>query len=300
MKDKYIGVYDSGIGGLSIVNSIIQDNPDINIKYIADTKLFPLGDKSAEVILNRMKCVTEYLFDNGCDLVILACNTATVNSIRVLQENLIKSENFKHKNVLGMSALITEDVRDYIKEGNICSVNSKTLINIILLGTKATINSGLYQDELIKLSPNISVLPVACYGLADAIERQKSVYDEEVRKVFTANIEKLSKESGDLTINAIVFACTHYGFAKDNIVNIIRSRFKKNKNNKIQIIDPATNAGLKTKLYLSKQPQYLPQYSNKLEFIQTENKVESIANISKYLLNAKKSNYNITISTIDI
>ena len=102
-----IGFYDSGIGGLTILKEVLKINPEISFAYLADFEILPLGSKSIDFIQNRIKKVCSYLFSNGCDLVVLACNTASVNSIRHVQQVWLK-ENFKEKQVLSITKPLYE------------------------------------------------------------------------------------------------------------------------------------------------------------------------------------------------
>src|SRR4030043_492942 len=111
MKIFSLGVYDTGLGGLVILKEIIKIFPDISIKYLADTKVLPLGIKPKLKIQKRMEEVIDYFFENECSLVILACNTASVTSIRKIQQEYIK-EKYPGKNVLGISIPLLERFKE--------------------------------------------------------------------------------------------------------------------------------------------------------------------------------------------
>jgi len=102
MINGALGLYDSGIGGKTILKEMRKLFPNIEIHYLADTKHFPLGDKAPGEIKEAVKKGVSFLFDKGCVLVILACNTASVNTIRYLQQSWIK-KNYLGKKVLGVS-----------------------------------------------------------------------------------------------------------------------------------------------------------------------------------------------------
>jgi glutamate racemase len=155
-----IGFYDSGIGGLTILQQVLKLDPDFPFIYIADTEIMPLGDKTMDFIQNRVKLACSTLFSQGCEIVVLACNTASVVSIRHIQQVWLP-KHFPNKQVLSVAKPLTELVEEKF-------VNLKSSKGL-LLSTHATHSSGFYQYEFIK-SGFLNIQSVACTGLADAIE----------------------------------------------------------------------------------------------------------------------------------
>jgi glutamate racemase len=228
-----IGFYDSGCGGLVILREFLKKCPDVEFQYFADLAYLPLGSKKTHEIQDRVKQVCEFLFKKGCDLIVLACNTASVSSIRHLQQVWLP-ENHPEKQILSITKpifeLMTRDFTDF---------KSK---NGIILCTPATHVTGFYQYEFQKLGfKKLESAP--CPDLAKAIENSD-------KKVIQAEINKISTNLKTDTLDSyrfIVLACTHYSLAKKDIQKIYT---------KATIIDPATEIAEKLKDYLTKHPKF--------------------------------------------
>jgi glutamate racemase len=227
-----LGFYDSGIGGFSILNEFIKIAPEVKFNYLADTQIMPLGEKSQDFIQSRVKKAVSFLFDQGSSLVLLACNTAAVNSIREIQQNWLKShQKFKDKQVLSLTKPLIEELE------NLDLKNQKGL----LIATKKTIQSGFYQQELFKIN-YLKTDFLACANLATAIENQ----DKNVQKILQT---ELSFDAKILEREFIILACTHYPLIKKEIKKVF-------KNQKIKIIDPSKVVAQKLKIYIQKHPEY--------------------------------------------
>lgn len=210
MKDS-IAFYDSGIGGLTILQEVLELQTNWNLRYLADTAYMPLGQKSFIEIQERLKVVCDYLFRTGSNLVILACNTATVVAIRELQmrwlpEYLKVNQSWigtRQINILGISKPLTENlVSDYWQYRD-----SPGLI----LATEATYRAGFYQAELLKYGFR-GLQTVVCTNLATVIERQNQ---PEIMSVLKTVFEHIEVADSKL----IILACTHYPI----ITNIIKT-----------------------------------------------------------------------------
>lgn len=198
-----LGIYDSGVGGISILKAIRQAHPELAITYLADQQIMPLGEKSREYIRERVQKATQYLFDNDCPLVILACNTASVVSIRYLQETWIKANHLGKHNLLGINKPLIE-------------VMSETYENLkpkhgMLISTSATYDSGYYQNEL-EEHGFYHVKAVSSSDLASAIEAGDR---ERVDAAVARAISKLTVTPEE--IEFVILACTHYPFALPQI-----------------------------------------------------------------------------------
>ena len=230
-----LGIYDSGIGGLTILKEILKISPSLNITYLADNANLPLGEKSLDEIQSIVQNGVEKLFDLGCNLVILACNTATVNTIRYLQQVwLPKSKWAKTHQVLGIGQPLLEILENrklelVFKQG-------------IMMATPATYKSGFYQSEV--KQRGYSHLPVlSCLGLANAIETFNDLeIHNNLENLFTQSKLELSQ------IKFVVLACTHYIWAKHQIKNVLGEN--------IEIIDSGLETALKLQKYLLKHSKY--------------------------------------------
>ena len=243
-----LGLYDSGIGGLLVLDQIKKQNPSLGITYLADNEHLPLGEKTLDEIQKIVQKGVEKLFGLGCNLVILACNTATVNTIRYLQQVwLPESKWAKNHKILGIGQPLLEilESRKY----------DLTKQNGIILATPATYKSGFYQSEVKQRGYN-QLFTLPCSGLADVIE----TFDSEKISNTLQNLFKKSKIKIE-TIDYVVLACTHYAWTTEEILK----SFPK----KIEIIDSNQEIASKLVLYLQNHPEYQSQNSD-LKFYLTK------------------------------
>jgi len=190
-----IGVFDSGYGGLTVFKSIIKELPDYNYIYLGDNARAPYGDHSFEIVYQyTLQCV-EWLFAQGCPLVILACNTASAKALRSIQQQVLPFKYPDHR-VLGVIRPTAEVIGSYTK--------SKT---IGVMGTRGTVNSESYPIEIKKFFPDVKVVQQSCPMLVPLIENNEhltSGADHFVKKY----LDELFLQAPDL--DCILLACTHY------------------------------------------------------------------------------------------
>ena len=196
MKDQQsIGVFDSGYGGLTVFKSIASKLPQYNYIYFGDNARAPYGDHSFETIYQyTLECV-EWLFAQGCKLVILACNTASAKALRSIQQNVLPHKYPDHR-VLGVIRPTAEIVGDY--------THTKS---IGIMGTRGTVNSESYLIEINKFFPEIKVAQQSCPMWVPLIENDEHRHpgaDYFVKKYLGQLLKKNSE------IDCIVLACTHY------------------------------------------------------------------------------------------
>lgn len=196
-----IGIYDSGIGGMAIMKEALKLEPDLGYIYFLDKDFLPLGDKSPEEIKKRVVIVCKKLFDMGCDLVVLACNTASVNSIRYIQQEYLP-KFYPHKKVLG----VTKPLMEYMEEEFSYLQNKRGLF----LATKATCESGFYQKEF-KLKGFNYIDEISMIGLAESIEYRD---ESKIRDILYK--KSINYQNYDYS----VLACTHYTYIKNDIKKI--------------------------------------------------------------------------------
>lgn len=195
MVKHSIGVFDSGYGGLTVFKSIAEQLPAYDYIYLGDNVRAPYGDHSFETVYRyTLECVT-WLFEQGCPLVILACNTASAKALRSIQQKVLPKKYPNHR-VLGVIRPTAEVIQDYTQTNQVG-----------VLGTRGTINSESYQIEINKLFPDIQVHQQSCPMWVPLIENNEHVGDGAdyfVKEYVDALLEK----SGD--IDCILLACTHY------------------------------------------------------------------------------------------
>jgi glutamate racemase len=190
-----IGVFDSGYGGLTILDEIRKVLPQYDYYYLGDNARTPYGTRSFEVVYDFTRQAVCKLFEMGCSLVILACNTASAKALRTIQENDLPKLD-PTRRVLGV-------IRPTVE----CISNLTTSRHIGILATAGTINSDSYPIEIHKLFPDIQVSGTACPMWVPLVESNEAAGDGAdyfVRKY----IDRLLIQ--DEQIDTVILGCTHY------------------------------------------------------------------------------------------
>lgn len=192
---RSIGVFDSGYGGLTVFKSIAEKLPQYNYIYFGDNARSPYGDHSFDTVYQyTLECV-EWLFAQGCQLVILACNTASAKALRSIQQKVLPVK-YPNNRVLGVIRPTAEIVGEFTP--------SKT---IGVMGTRGTINSESYLIEINKFFPEVKVLQQSCPMWVPLVENNEYLdpgADYFVEKYINELLDK------DNNIDCILLACTHY------------------------------------------------------------------------------------------
>ena len=197
-----IGVFDSGYGGLTVLKQIVQQLPQFDYMYLGDNARSPYGSRSFETVYNYTWQCVQWLFNQGCPLVILACNTASAKALRTIQQTVL-DKNHPGKRVLGVIRPTTEIIGKFSKSGHVG-----------VLGTQGTVQSNSYPIEINKFFPGLQVHQQACPMWVPLVEHNE--YDTEGADFFIQkDLQLLMDQSGD--IDAILLACTHYPLLADRI-----------------------------------------------------------------------------------
>lgn len=197
-----IGVFDSGYGGLTILSEIQKLLPQYDYIYLGDNSRAPYGTRSFDVVYEFTKQAVSALFNQGCNLVILACNTASAKALRTIQQNDLPHMN-PNKRVLGIIRPTAEII------GRI----SKTR-HIGIVGTPGTIQSESYSIEINKLYPDIKVNSHACPMWVPIVENNEfnsPGADYFIQKDLDSILSK------DKAIDTLILGCTHYPLLIDKI-----------------------------------------------------------------------------------
>jgi glutamate racemase len=190
-----IGVFDSGYGGLTILKELKKQLPEYDYIYLGDNARAPYGTRSFETVYEYTLEAVKWFFDQGCSLVILACNTASAKALRNIQQKDLAKLG-PDKRVLGVIRPTTEVL------GNFSVTN-----NVGIMGTAGTVQSDSYPIELAKFFPSLKVYQQACPMWVPLIENGE--YDKPGADYFVKEyIDQLFKQSKD--IDTILLACTHY------------------------------------------------------------------------------------------
>ena len=191
-----IGIFDSGYGGLTILSAIRKQLPQYDYIYLGDNARAPYGTRSFEVINDFTLQAVEYLFAEGCPLVILACNTASAKALRAIQQHYLPFSQDPSRRVLGVIRPTVEAIEGFTETGHVGVV-----------ATPGTISSHSYEHEIAKLFPHVQVTGQACpmwVPLVEYGESQSPGADYFVRHY----LEQLLARDAD--IDTLILACTHY------------------------------------------------------------------------------------------
>ncbi|MBZ4188672.1 glutamate racemase [Niabella beijingensis] len=197
-----IGVFDSGYGGLTVLKELVNTLPHYDYLYLGDNGRAPYGNRSFETVYDyTLECV-KWFFEQGCSLVILACNTASAKALRSIQQNDLP-QIAPDKRVLGVIRPTTEVIGTYSENGEIG-----------ILATKGTVNSESYPIEIHKFFPETRVYQEACPMWVPLVENNEintPATDFFIKKNLHALFQKGPK------IDVVLLACTHYPLLKDKI-----------------------------------------------------------------------------------
>lgn len=190
-----IGIFDSGYGGLTVFKEILKELPQYNYIYLGDNARVPYGTRSFETVYEYTKQCVDKLFEMGCPLVILACNTASAKALKTIQQNDLNN-NLEGKKVLGVIRPTTEIIGSFTKTRHIG-----------ILATPGTVKSRSYPIEIQRFFPDVKVYQEACPMWVPIVEN--NMVDHEGTSVFIKeNIDNLLAQSPK--IDTFVLACTHY------------------------------------------------------------------------------------------
>ncbi|PZO84106.1 MAG: glutamate racemase [Micavibrio aeruginosavorus] len=196
-----IGVFDSGLGGLFIANAIRARLPAYDYIYLGDTLHVPYGRRSDQAIYDLSERAMRYLFDQGCELIVMACNTASAAALRKLQQGFLARE-YPERRILGVVIPTLEAAIEHGAE------------KIGLIATQRTVHSGIYDTELRKINPAVEMTSVATPLLVPLIEDGGEKYIDAVLEDYLAPMKKNGVES-------IILGCTHYVCLKNSVKKIM-------------------------------------------------------------------------------
>ena len=204
-NSKYapIGIFDSGYGGLTVFKSIRNLLPQYDYIYLGDNARAPYGNRSFETIYQYTFQAVEWFFQQGCPLVILACNTASAKALRSIQQKKLPFMEYPDNRVLGVIRPTTETLGTYTKSKHIG-----------ILGTQGTVQSNSYPIEMGKFWPDVTVHQLACPMWVPLIENNE--HNTPGADYF---IEKYLDEllAAENKIDTILLACTHYPLIQDKV-----------------------------------------------------------------------------------
>ena len=234
-----LGIFDSGFGGLTILKAIREVLPKQGIVYLGDSARTPYGDRSREVVTRYTKECCELLFARGCHLIVLACNTASAETLRELQQQWLPElrESTKHqapnpKNIIGV-------VRPLAEEAVLHTKNNR----IAVVGTRSTVESGTYVEELKKLKAGVTVIQQACPLLVPLVEEGWE-RKPEARKILRTYLASVKSANPDV----LILGCTHY--------ETLHALFEQNMGKRCLVLHSPSIVAKKLEDYLKHHPEY--------------------------------------------
>jgi len=204
-----IGVFDSGHGGITVLEALVRRFPGRAFSYLGDHANAPYGDRSAADVIDLTRAGVERLFERGCRLVLLGCNTATAVAARALQQHWLPPSGWEGHNLLGIVAPTVEAATQTPWGVTTPQYPQKYLDDVIVVfGTVRTVSSGVYPDEIRKRCPQVEVVQQAIPGLAGAIETGAPI--EEISAMVESAVEELARIAEDTTPDRVILGCTHF------------------------------------------------------------------------------------------
>lgn len=213
-SQKPIGVFDSGVGGLSVVREVLKKLPQEQIVYFGDTANVPYGSKSAEELMQFGNQITDFLIDQDVKMIIIACNTSSSLSYDFLRK----------KHDLAFIDVINPSI-------DVAIHNSKNQ-KIGVIATEATIKTGVHEKLLLVANPNARVYTNACAKFVPLVE-QGIVEGPEVEEAIAEYLNPLVEKG----IDTLILGCTHYPFLQESMQKVLGKDIK--------IIDPAQETVVK-------------------------------------------------------
>ncbi|PJD95122.1 MAG: glutamate racemase [Parachlamydia sp.] len=230
-----IGMFDSGVGGLTVMRELMALLPQESVNYFGDTAHFPYGSQSAETIVTYATAIANFLAEHSLKMLVIACNTASAYALSALQD--------RHP----------FPIIDVISSGVEKAALATKTGSIAVLGTKGTIRSGIYQQKLKERIPDAQVFALACPLLAPLVEEQFLDHPA-TTLIIREYLKRIEKESFD----TILLGCTHYPFLKESIQAIVGEGIK--------IIDSASACAWKIKEELETRGQLNAQHQPSYHF----------------------------------
>jgi glutamate racemase len=224
MPQQPIGIFDSGIGGMTVAKAIKKALPNEHFVYFGDTAHLPYGDKSPESIRHYAARITQYLLEKKCKAIVIACNTASAHAFKIVQD--IAGPDVPVINVI-------DPVADFVS----ARFNKK---RIGVIGTKGTIASRVYVNRIEKRNPTLKVISNATPLLASMIE--EGFYNNQISQTI---INSYLSKPNFKNIDALILACTHYPLIRKEVDLYYKKQ--------IPIIDNGEVAAASLKLELEKR-----------------------------------------------
>ena len=211
-----VGIFDSGLGGLTVLDAVSKALPDVPFVYYGDYAHAPYGVRDADDIYNLTTSALERMWDEGCDLVILACNTASAAALRRMQESFLPTE----KRALGVFVPLIEALTER-QWGDNSPPREVAVEHVALFATPATVSSRAFQRELAFRAIGVDVEAQACGGVVDAIEDGDLILAE---ALVRSHVDALKRKMP--SPQAAILGCTHYPLMEETFQDALGADVK--------------------------------------------------------------------------
>jgi len=268
-----IGVFDSGYGGLTILREMRKQLQEYDYMYLGDNARAPYGTRSFDVVYEFTRQAVQSLFERGCHLVVLACNTASAKALRSIQQKDLPGID-PDRRVLGVVIPTVEALGGITKNGNIG-----------VLGTPGTISSGTYDIEIAKFFPHFRTVSVECPMWVPLVENKE--FDSPGADYFVEKyVEQLFEQEPE--IDTIVLGCTHYP--------LLLEKIRKQVGGRAQIVTQGELVASSLKDYLKRHPEMDAKCTknNACTYLTTENPAK-FTELAEIFLNAPIAANHVTL-----
>ena len=270
-----IGVFDSGFGGLTIHRALVEALPERDFVYLGDNRNAPYGTRQPIDVLNLTCAGLERLFDEGCTLAILACNTASVVALRWIQQQWLPARRLEDgvpRNVIGIAVPTIEAATGLgWHEDPAAAETSEHSSTIAVFATRRTVESGCYPIEIRKRRPDITVVQQACPELAGSIEQ--GAPGDEIRALVEQYVDELRQRVAG-TPDCVILGCTHYPLVADVFAAALPRG--------VPIIHQPQATARALKFYLDRHPEYDTRGTGRRMFLSTGFSAEALPLIERF------------------
>lgn len=224
-----VGVFDSGVGGLTVVREIMRQAPEENLIYFGDTARVPYGSKSKDTILRYVRQIIRFLETKEVKAIVVACNTASSYALDIIEKE------------------IDIPIIGVVKPGALTAANATVNGRIGVIATEATINSGLYTQYIHSLNPKLKVFGKACPLFVPLVE-EGLLHDFVTEEIASRYLADLKQKD----IDTLILGCTHYP--------LLRSMLARHMGVEVQLVNPAYETALELRRLLkSHDMQAMPE-----------------------------------------
>ena len=220
--DNPIGVFDSGVGGLTVAREIMRQLPGEDLVYFGDTARVPYGSKSKQTVLKYSRQIVRFLLTKNVKAIVVACNTASALALDEIAQE------------------IDVPIIGVVKPGAKMAVETTQTGNVGIIGTASTIKSGIYNDYIRELDPNITVVSKACPLFVPLVE--EGLLEDRITEDV---VSRYLHEMKEYKVDALVLGCTHYP--------LIRNTIKRFMGDEVHLVNPAFETAKSLKQLLAEQ-----------------------------------------------